>query len=101
MKAVAPSATFETVPKSAFRRMGLSIGIYAFLLLALHLAGLLSNVVYVVGAWLLTNALLWVLPRAVTGPTGIFDVAVDGKVIFSKFATGRFPNRGEISALLK
>jgi selenoprotein W-related protein len=30
------------------------------------------------------------------GDRGVFDVAVDGKVIFSKHATGRFPDDQEI-----
>jgi selenoprotein W-related protein len=32
---------------------------------------------------------------------GIFDVEVNGKVIFSKKETNRFPNPGEIVDLLK
>jgi len=32
---------------------------------------------------------------------GVFDVVVDGKLVFSKDRTGRFPNVGEISKLLK
>lgn len=32
---------------------------------------------------------------------GMFDVEVDGKVIFSKNEMGRFPNSGEVVALLK
>ena len=31
---------------------------------------------------------------------GIFDVEIDGKLIFSKFQSGRFPNRGEIPGLI-
>ena len=31
---------------------------------------------------------------------GVFDVKVDGKVIFSKFNVFRFPKPGEISELL-
>jgi selT/selW/selH-like putative selenoprotein len=31
---------------------------------------------------------------------GIFDVSVDGKLIYSKYQTGRFPEPGEISQLL-
>ena len=30
------------------------------------------------------------------GPRGIFDVAVNGEVIFSKHATGRHANEGEV-----
>lgn len=36
----------------------------------------------------------------VPGSGGIFDVLVDGKLIFSKNKTGRFPNEGEISKLV-
>jgi selT/selW/selH-like putative selenoprotein len=32
----------------------------------------------------------------VRGDRGAFDVLVDDKVIFSKHATGRFPDHGEI-----
>jgi predicted Rdx family selenoprotein len=32
---------------------------------------------------------------------GIFDVAVDGKVIFSKKIMDRFPDDGEVTTLLK
>jgi len=32
----------------------------------------------------------------VAGERGAFDVLVDGKVIFSKHATGRFPDHAEI-----
>ena len=31
---------------------------------------------------------------------GIFDVEIDGKLIFSKFQSGRFPDRGEIPGLI-
>jgi len=31
---------------------------------------------------------------------GVFDVKCDGVVLFSKFETGRFPEIGEIAALL-
>jgi selT/selW/selH-like putative selenoprotein len=37
----------------------------------------------------------------VRGPTGVFDVAVDGKVIFSRHETGRFPHDGEIVQALR
>ena len=39
-------------------------------------------------------------PELIGGARGIFDVAVDGKVIFSKFAVDRFPEAGEIATLL-
>jgi len=32
---------------------------------------------------------------------GIFDVIADGKIIFSKSDTGRFPDEGEVSKLIK
>ena len=31
---------------------------------------------------------------------GIFDVELDGKLIYSKYKTGRFPNEGEVTQLL-
>ena len=37
----------------------------------------------------------------VTGLFGIFDIIADGKVVFSKYETGRLPNYGEISRKLK
>lgn len=37
----------------------------------------------------------------VPGPSGIFDVIADGKLVFSKFQIGRFPNSGEVSERLK
>lgn len=36
----------------------------------------------------------------VGGGGGIFDVEVDGQLIFSRFESGRFPEPGEISGLL-
>ena len=39
--------------------------------------------------------------QLIKGSHGIFDVAVEGKVIYSKANTGRFPNPGEVTALLK
>jgi selT/selW/selH-like putative selenoprotein len=35
-------------------------------------------------------------PRLVKGANGIFDVAVDGKLVFSKYRDGRFPGESEI-----
>ena len=35
------------------------------------------------------------------GGGGIFDVKVDGVLIFSKHKAGRFPDAGEVAALLK
>lgn len=37
----------------------------------------------------------------IKGTHGIFDVKVDEKIVYSKDKTGRFPNPGEVSALLK
>ena len=39
--------------------------------------------------------------KLVPGSNGIFDVIVDGKLVFSKSRTGRFPNSGEVSEKLK
>jgi selT/selW/selH-like putative selenoprotein len=36
----------------------------------------------------------------VEGSHGVFDVKADGKLVFSKDATGRFPEPGEVSGLL-
>ena len=35
------------------------------------------------------------------GDRGVFDVAVDGKVIFSKHSAGRFPDDPEILNVLR
>ena len=34
------------------------------------------------------------------GSGGVFDVVVDGKLVYSKRETGRFPEAGEVAALL-
>ena len=31
---------------------------------------------------------------------GVFDVDIDGKVVYSKHTTGRFPNQGELLMLI-
>ena len=36
--------------------------------------------------------------KIVTGGKGIFDVDVDGQLIFSKHELGRFPEEGEVLA---
>ena len=36
----------------------------------------------------------------IAGSNGIYDVVVDGSMIFSKFAKGRFPETGEIIDLV-
>jgi len=38
--------------------------------------------------------------KLVKGAGGVFDVVVDGKRIFSKQESGRFPDPGEVSNLL-
>jgi selT/selW/selH-like putative selenoprotein len=42
-----------------------------------------------------------VQPELVPGGRGVFDVAVDGRVIFSKHASHRFPETGEIIHALR
>lgn len=37
----------------------------------------------------------------IAGRGGVFDVIVDGKLIYSKAKTGRFPNSGEVAEKLK
>ena len=37
----------------------------------------------------------------IPGSGGVFIIHADGKQIFSKHETGRFPNNGEIVALLR
>jgi selenoprotein W-related protein len=37
----------------------------------------------------------------VAGGGGIFDVEVDGEVLFSKAVAGRFPENGEVIALIR
>jgi len=37
----------------------------------------------------------------VKGSGGIFDVVSDGKRVFSKHETGRFPEPGEIAKMLR
>lgn len=39
--------------------------------------------------------------KLVKGSGGIFDVAVDGVTVYSKFSTGRFPEPGEVVALVR
>jgi len=40
-------------------------------------------------------------PELIRGTNGIFDVDVDGKLVFSKHKLGRFPEPGEIVTLLR
>lgn len=37
----------------------------------------------------------------VAGHGGIFDVSVDGRMVFSKRETGRFPDEGEVVSLIR
>ena len=37
----------------------------------------------------------------IPGGGGVFDVSVDGKIIFSKKSVGRFPESGEIVRILQ
>jgi selenoprotein W-related protein len=55
----------------------------------------------------LTNELLsrWApIMRAVelqSGSHGVFEISLDGEVVFSKKAAGRFPRPGEVAALFE
>ncbi len=42
-----------------------------------------------------------VKPELIVGSQGIFDVTVDGKMIFSKHAEGRFPEAQEVLAKIQ
>jgi selenoprotein W-related protein len=42
-----------------------------------------------------------VTARLIKGSGGIFDVMVDGRNVYSKFETGRFPEPGEVVGLLR
>ena len=37
----------------------------------------------------------------IPGDNGIFDVTLDGELIYSKHATGRHANPGEVAAILR
>jgi selenoprotein W-related protein len=37
-----------------------------------------------------------VRPELVKGTDGVFDVVADGKLVYSKHRTGRFPDPGEV-----
>jgi selenoprotein W-related protein len=39
---------------------------------------------------------LGIEPELTRGDRGVFDIAVDGKLVFSKHSTGRFPDDDEI-----
>ena len=36
----------------------------------------------------------------INGSNGVFDVEIDGKLVYSKRNTGRFPNLGELLTLI-
>jgi len=36
----------------------------------------------------------------IKGSNGVFDVEIDGKLVYSKRNTGRFPNPGELTFLI-
>ncbi|MBN1890104.1 MAG: Rdx family protein [Thermoflexales bacterium] len=44
---------------------------------------------------------LGVEPELIQGDNGIFDVVADGKLVFSKYTTGRFPTNDEIVERLR
>lgn len=37
----------------------------------------------------------------VPGSGGVFDIIADGKLVYSKSETGRFPNPGEVVKIMK
>ena len=37
----------------------------------------------------------------IAGSNGIFDITVDGRMIFSKFKQGRFPQADEVISLIQ
>jgi selenoprotein W-related protein len=39
--------------------------------------------------------------RLIKGRDGVFEVTVDGDLVFSKRSLGRFPEPGEVAGLLK
>jgi selenoprotein W-related protein len=39
--------------------------------------------------------------RLIKGANGVFEVIVDGELIFSKKSLGRFPDDGEVSATIR
>jgi len=38
--------------------------------------------------------------KLIAGAGGVFDVKVDGQIVYTKAATGRFPKPGEASAAI-
>jgi len=47
------------------------------------------------------NRDLGIKPKTRFAGTGVLDVVVDGRTVFSKEATHRMPNRGEIVRLIQ
>jgi len=39
-------------------------------------------------------------PEIIKGDSGVFDVVVDGELVFSKKQVGRFPEHAEVLAVL-
>ena len=39
--------------------------------------------------------------KLIAGEGGIFEVTVDGEVVYEKAKTGRFPDKGEVSKILE
>ena len=44
---------------------------------------------------------LGVEAKLIEGSGGVFDVTVDGKLVYSKNSTGRFPEEGEVLKAIK
>ena len=44
---------------------------------------------------------LGVETKLIEGSRGIFDVKVDGKLVYSKNETHKFPDQGEVSGLIQ
>jgi selT/selW/selH-like putative selenoprotein len=42
-----------------------------------------------------------VKPKLIEGKDGVFDVVVDGQLVFSKHRVGRFPDTGEVEAAIR
>ena len=40
-------------------------------------------------------------PKLVASHGGVFEISVDGELIFSKRSTGRFPDDGEVLRLIR
>ncbi len=44
---------------------------------------------------------LGISPELIPGSNGVYEVIVDGKIVFSKYQTKRFPENDEIIALIQ